>query len=41
MENIRLGNPKATDTEVLEAARKAQCDEFINKLEHGYQSYRW
>lgn len=38
MENIRLGNPKATDTEVLEAARKAQCDEFINKLEHGYQS---
>jgi len=22
----------------LEAARKAQCDEFINNLEHGYQS---
>ncbi|MFT3984646.1 MAG: ABC transporter ATP-binding protein [Lachnospiraceae bacterium] len=38
MENIRLGNPKATDTQVLEAARKAQCDEFIGKLEHGYQS---
>jgi len=38
MENIRLGNPKATDAEVLEAARKAQCDEFINELEHGYQS---
>ena len=38
MENIRLGNPKATDEEVLEAAKKAQCDEFINKLEHGYQS---
>ncbi|MGF0095638.1 ABC transporter ATP-binding protein [Peptoniphilus sp. SGI.035] len=38
MENIRLGNPKATDEEVLEATRKAQCDEFINKLEHGYQS---
>ena len=38
MENIRLGNPRAADAEVLEAARKAQCDEFINKLEHGYQS---
>lgn len=38
MENIRLGNPKATDEQVLKAARKAQCDEFIGKLEHGYQS---
>lgn len=38
MENIRLGNPKATDAEVLEAAREAQCDEFIGKLTHGYQS---
>lgn len=38
MENIRLGNPDAADSLVLEAARKAQCDEFINKLEKGYQS---
>ena len=38
MENIRLGNPDAADSLVLEAARKAQCDEFINNLEHGYQS---
>lgn len=38
LENIRLGNPQATDEQVLEAARKAQCDEFINKLEQGYQS---
>jgi len=38
MENIRLGNPKATDAQVLEAAKKAQCDEFIGKLENGYQS---
>lgn len=38
LENIRLGNPDATDEQVLEAARKAQCDEFINKLENGYQS---
>lgn len=38
LENIRLGNPSATDKQVLEAARKAQCDEFINKLKNGYQS---
>ncbi|MGL5513021.1 MAG: ABC transporter ATP-binding protein, partial [Sporomusa sp.] len=38
MENIRLGNPKATDEQVLEAARKAQCDEFISNLENGYQA---
>ncbi len=38
MENIRLGNPEATDAQVLEAAQKAQCDEFIGKLEKGYQS---
>lgn len=38
MENIRLGNPEATDKQVLEAAKKAQCDEFIGKLEYGYQS---
>lgn len=38
LENIRLGNPNATDEQVLEAARKAQCDEFIHKLENGYQS---
>ena len=38
IENIRLGNPKATDEEVLVAAKKAQCDDFINKLENGYQS---
>lgn len=38
MENIRLGNPNASDQQVLAAAEKAQCDEFINKLENGYQS---
>lgn len=35
MENIRLGKPVATDEEVLEAARKAQCNEFLERLEHG------
>ncbi|MGN1136586.1 MAG: ABC transporter ATP-binding protein [Oscillospiraceae bacterium] len=38
LENIRLGNPKATDEQVYAAARAAQCDEFINKLEKGYHS---
>ncbi|MDO5551320.1 MAG: ABC transporter ATP-binding protein [Lachnospiraceae bacterium] len=34
-ENIRLGRLDATDEEVLEAARKAQCDEFLARLENG------
>lgn len=37
-ENIRLGNPKATDEEVYEAAKAAQCDEFIAKLPLGYDT---
>ena len=35
MENIRPGPPGRTDEEVLEAARAAQCDEFIRKLPPG------
>lgn len=38
MENIRLGNPKASDEEVLSAAKAAQCDEFIKKLPKGYDT---
>lgn len=38
MENIRYGNPKATDEEVYEAARKAYIHEFITQLPHGYES---
>ncbi|MEA4847282.1 MAG: ABC transporter ATP-binding protein [Clostridiaceae bacterium] len=38
LENIRLGNPEATDEEVCAAAREAQCDEFISKLEKGYDT---
>lgn len=37
-ENIRLGNPKAGDRKVLEAARAACCDDFILKLEDGYDT---
>jgi len=36
MENIRIGKPEATDDEVIEAARKAQCTEFIEKLPDGF-----
>lgn len=32
MENIRIGNKDASDEEVLEAARLANCDEFVEKL---------
>ncbi len=32
MENIRYGNSYATDDEVLAAAKKAYCEEFINNL---------
>ena len=38
LENIRLGNPKATDEGVKEAARAAMCEEFILKLPQGYDT---
>ena len=34
-ENIRIGKPGASDEEVLEAAGKAQCLDFISRFEHG------
>ena len=37
-ENIRIGNPLATDEEVMTAAKKACCDEFISKLPDGYDT---
>ena len=38
LENIRLGNPKASDEDVYAAARAACCDEFVNQLERGYHT---
>ncbi len=35
LENIRLGRPDASDAEVLAAAEKAQCGEFLARLEKG------
>jgi len=36
LENIRIGRKDATDEEVLQAAKLANCDEFALKLPHGY-----
>ena len=38
LENIRMGRPDATDEEVIEAAKRAQCTEFLEKLPQGIQS---
>ena len=38
MENIRLGDPSATDEQVMEAAKKCGCHEFILGLEDGYDT---
>ncbi|BCR05203.1 lipid A export permease/ATP-binding protein MsbA [Desulfuromonas versatilis] len=37
-ENIRYGKPEATDEEILEAARKAFADDFINALPEGFRT---
>lgn len=37
-ENIRLGDPSASDEEVYRAAKAACCDEFIAGLENGYDT---
>ncbi|MBB1271835.1 ATP-binding cassette domain-containing protein [Psychromonas sp. SR45-3] len=37
--NIRYGNPQATDAEVIDAAKRAHADEFINQLPQGYGSF--
>ncbi len=37
-ENIRIGRPTATDTEVEEAARQSGCHDFILGLEKGYDT---
>ena len=38
MENIRVGRKNATDKEVIEAAKAANCHEFIEKLPNGYNT---
>ena len=38
MDNIRLGNKNATDDEVIEAAKLANCDSFVSNLPDGYMT---
>ena len=38
MENIRIGKSGATDDEVIEAAKLANCDEFVNLLPDKYDT---
>ncbi|PYJ27230.1 MAG: ABC transporter ATP-binding protein [Verrucomicrobia bacterium] len=37
-ENIAYGRPDATEEEIIEAARRAQADEFIREMPQGYGS---
>jgi len=37
-ENIAYGRPEATDDEIIDAAKRAQADEFIRQLPNGYAS---
>ena len=38
MENIRYGNPLASDADVINAAKRAYCHDFIEMLPEGYQT---
>ncbi len=38
-ENLRWGNPDATDEELVEACRLAQADEFIQQFPDGYDTH--
>ena len=38
MNNIRIGNPNATDEQVIGAAKAAYCDEFVREMPEGYQT---
>ena len=36
--NIRFGNPSATQEEIIEAAKRARCHDFIMALPDGYET---
>lgn len=38
-ENLRWGNPEATDEELVEACKLAQADDFIRTFPDGYDTY--
>ncbi|MBQ8921599.1 MAG: ABC transporter ATP-binding protein [Oscillospiraceae bacterium] len=37
-DNIRIGKQDATDEEIMQAARLANCDEFVSRLPEGYDT---
>lgn len=37
-DNIRYGRPDASDEELIDAAKKSYCDDFISKLEQKYET---
>jgi ATP-binding cassette subfamily B protein len=39
LQNIQYGRPEATKEEVISAAKKARCHEFISRLPDGYETY--
>ena len=38
-DNMRWGNPEATDEQIIEACQLAQASEFIEKMPDGYDTY--
>lgn len=38
LNNIRIGNPSASMDDVIEAAKRARCHDFIMQLEAGYET---
>lgn len=36
--NLKFGNPNATDEEMIEVAKKAKCHDFIQKMPEGYDT---
>lgn len=38
LNNIKMGNPNASEEEVMEAAKKAHCHEFVTRLPHAYET---
>ena len=37
-ENLKMGNPDATDGQMIEAAKKCSCHGFITRLKNGYDT---
>ncbi len=38
LENIKFGSPEATSAEIIQAAKNARVDEFVDQLPDGYQT---